>query len=106
MAQSDDGFDTMRILIGVSFLAHTFLSYSIALNENRLRSIAAESVLFSILFNNTYKGDFSVSVVIVVHCFEHLENRRFLSRRQANPTVKKLLHVRGELYHVCIGEEL
>ena len=43
---------------------------------------------------------------IVLHCLEHLERSGFLLGGQADPTVEKFLHVRGQLYHIRISEEL
>ena len=42
----------------------------------------------------------------MTHRFQHLEHRRLLKRRQADPAVKQLLHIRSQFDHIGIRKEL
>ena len=52
------------------------------------------------------KSEDLLSFVIVAHSFQHLDSRSLLARRQADPAVKQLFHIRGQLHHIGIREEL
>ena len=93
------GSPPLQLLPGMRFLTtrHTPAGITYSHNSNKERMLSKRRHPLNY---------YALTILLLVHCFQHLSCRYFLLRRKGCPTIEHFFQVRGQFYHLSLSEKL